>query len=104
MIIEAVKKCWRSDVFLRPLTGKFWKLTLQIIARYSKAVEMHCAEDFLLNLKKKKSENVPKFLHPSPSDPNFNAKGHFRTSSDTKIAGKLKFFYANLFLLSLITT
>ena len=90
MIIEAVKKCWRSDVFLRPLTGKFWKLTLQIVARYSKAVEMHCAEDFLHNLKKKKrtdDESIPKFLHPSPSAPNFNTKGHFRTSSDTKIAG-----------------
>ena len=34
-IMNAVKMCWmEKNVFLKPLTQKFWKLTLQIIARY----------------------------------------------------------------------
>lgn len=34
-IMEALSTCWRSDVFLKPLTQKFWKLSLQVIARYN---------------------------------------------------------------------
>ena len=34
VIMNAVGVCWTpKNVFLRPLTQKFWKLTLQIIAR-----------------------------------------------------------------------
>ena len=34
VIMNAVEVCWTpKNVFLRPLTQKFWKLTLQIIAR-----------------------------------------------------------------------
>ena len=35
-VMEAVDNCWKSNVFLKPLTNKFWKLTLQIIARFVK--------------------------------------------------------------------
>ena len=34
-IMNAVRMCWmEKNVFLKPLTQKFWKLTLQIVARY----------------------------------------------------------------------
>mgnify|MGYP001173784982 FL=1 len=92
VVLEGLKKCWRNDIFLQPLTSKFWKLTLQIFARYVKAVEIHSAEDFLANLKKKNKEI--KGLQPSPSTPDFRAKGHFRTASDTRLSG-LSFFSSN---------
>ena len=34
--LDAIYQCWKSDVFLKPLTQKFWKLSLQIVARYCK--------------------------------------------------------------------
>ena len=34
VIMTAIGNCWIPEVFLRPLATKFWKLTLQIIARY----------------------------------------------------------------------
>ena len=86
-VLDGVKKCWRSDIFIQPLTAKFWKLTLQIFARYSKAVDIHCSEDFLANLKKKSNESSIKSLHPSGSTPDFRSKGHFRTASDTRLSG-----------------
>ena len=85
VVLEGLKKCWRNDIFLQPLTSKFWKMTLQIFARYVKAVEIHSSEDFIVNLKKKNKEI--KGLHPSPSTPDFRAKGHFRTASDTRLSG-----------------
>lgn len=33
IVMEAVANCWKSQVFLWPLAQKFWKLTLQIVAR-----------------------------------------------------------------------
>ncbi len=53
--VEAVNQCWKSNVFLKPLTQKFWKLTLQILARYAKAVDN--AED---SLKLSSEEDVEK--------------------------------------------
>ncbi|XP_037088627.1 conserved oligomeric Golgi complex subunit 2-like [Pollicipes pollicipes] len=31
----ALRRCWGRDVFLRPLTHRFWQLSLQIVSRYS---------------------------------------------------------------------
>lgn len=33
-VIEAVRTCWREDVYLDELGHRFWRLTLQIICRY----------------------------------------------------------------------
>ncbi|KAF0314783.1 Conserved oligomeric Golgi complex subunit 2 [Amphibalanus amphitrite] len=31
----ALQRCWSSGVFLRPLTHRFWQLSLQIVSRYA---------------------------------------------------------------------
>lgn len=33
-VIEAVRTCWRDDVYLDELGHRFWRLTLQVIFRY----------------------------------------------------------------------
>lgn len=33
-VIEAIRTCWRDDVYLDELGHRFWRLTLQIIFRY----------------------------------------------------------------------
>ena len=37
-VITALEKCWNPSIFLEALLHRFWKLTLQIIARYCTAV------------------------------------------------------------------
>ncbi len=36
---QCLEQCWREDVFLQPLCHRFWKLTLQLLARYAKWIE-----------------------------------------------------------------
>ena len=72
VIIEAVASCWKPEVVLKPLAPKFWKLTLQIIARYAKAVTMASETS-----SGKPSQNIVQ--------PPTNVKSHMRSSSDTQI-------------------
>lgn len=32
---KSLNKCWDDGVYLRPIAHKFWKLSLQIISRYT---------------------------------------------------------------------
>ena len=79
VIMEAVTRCWQPEVVLKPLAAKFWKLTLQIIARYAKAVAIASSEGNLQACQK---------LIQQPAAP---VKSHMRSSSDTQI-GKLQFY------------
>ena len=36
-VLESLRHCWDPLIFLQPLTHRFWKMTLQILARYTKA-------------------------------------------------------------------
>ena len=36
-VMASVRQCWDPSIFLLPLTNRFWKMTLQILARYTKA-------------------------------------------------------------------
>merc|ERR1711963_277049 len=84
--MEAVRQCWRPEVFLKPLTAKFWKLTLQIIARYSKSVTLVTSVEHLESLLKSQGgssvEDERRKLSPSPSQL-FGTKSHFRSASDS---------------------
>jgi len=31
---RAIQACWSSDVYLKELTARFWRLTLQLVSRY----------------------------------------------------------------------
>lgn len=95
VVFEAVSKCWSNEVFLRPLTQKFWKLSLQVIARYCKAVAICSNEHNLKALLKpvgsktlKTSETCSTAssskLSPSPSLSSFS-KSHVRSASDTNL-------------------
>ena len=33
VVLEAARKCWDPDIYIQILMPKFWKLTLQIVAR-----------------------------------------------------------------------
>jgi len=33
-VVEAIRTCWRDDVYLDELGHRFWRLTLQIVCRY----------------------------------------------------------------------
>ena len=48
-VVSALAKCWNPSIFLSAVVHRFWKLTLQIIARYGaaveKAVSFICTED-----------------------------------------------------------
>ena len=108
--LDAIYQCWKSDVFLKPLTQKFWKLSLQIIARYCKAVEGSCSEDNLRALQTSTSSGTSttlttstsasrptttSTLSPSPSTASLT-KSHARSASDTglgknKLCGNLRF-------------
>ncbi|KAI8970293.1 oligomeric golgi complex component, COG2-domain-containing protein [Mycotypha africana] len=35
IIVKAIKQCWSDDIFLFGLSHRFWKLTLQLIKRYT---------------------------------------------------------------------
>ena len=37
-IISALEKCWNPSIFIPSLLHRFWKLTLQVISRYSTAI------------------------------------------------------------------
>ena len=100
-VLEAIEQCWKSDIFLQPLTQKFWKLSLQIIARYCKAVEVSCSVENIIGLLQstttadskslKMSEtslglSQQNKLSPSPSTASLTSmKSHARSSSDTGI-------------------
>lgn len=59
VIMNAVGVCWTpKNVFLRPLTQKFWKLTLQIIARYSKAVGLAASDEHHQSLLKSETAST----------------------------------------------
>jgi len=104
-VLEAVNQCWKVEVFLQPLTQKFWKLSLQIIARYCKAVELNCSEEHLRTLLKSSTKTLKTTaaaapsvaetsihsttfssskLSPSPSSSSLE-KSHTRSASDTGI-------------------
>ena len=36
---SCIQRCWQNDVLLLPLCHRFWKLTLQILARLTSWVE-----------------------------------------------------------------
>ena len=36
-VLSSMRHCWDPSIFLLPLTNRFWKMTLQILARYTKA-------------------------------------------------------------------
>jgi len=44
-VIEAIEKCWSSDVFIYGLAHSFWKFTLQLLARYSIWITTNLAND-----------------------------------------------------------
>jgi len=37
VVMTSIQKCWDPSIFIAALTHRFWKMTLQILARYSKA-------------------------------------------------------------------
>jgi hypothetical protein len=38
-IFQAIDRCWQKNVFLEPLTHRFWKLTLQCLVRFRVWIE-----------------------------------------------------------------
>ena len=40
-VLASIRQCWDPSVFLPPLTHRFWKMTLQILARYTKAGKVY---------------------------------------------------------------
>ncbi|KAM6956107.1 conserved oligomeric Golgi complex subunit 2 [Aplochiton taeniatus] len=69
---SCVLRCWSDRVYLAPLTHRFWKLTLQLYARYSK---------FLTEVltKTPASEGVKEAIRPLPSSASSTSS---RTSLD----------------------
>jgi hypothetical protein len=39
LLWQLIHRCWDRDIYLQPLCHRFWKLTLQLIARYSTWLE-----------------------------------------------------------------
>lgn len=37
VVLSSIRQCWDPSIFLVALTNRFWKMTLQILARYTKA-------------------------------------------------------------------
>ncbi|KAG0326541.1 Conserved oligomeric Golgi complex subunit 2 [Podila horticola] len=44
-IVNAIKRCWSTDVFIYGIADNFWKLTLQLMARYSIWISANLAKD-----------------------------------------------------------
>jgi hypothetical protein len=40
VVMASIQKCWDPSVFISTLTHRFWKMTLQILARFSKAASV----------------------------------------------------------------
>nr|XP_039270942.1 conserved oligomeric Golgi complex subunit 2-like [Styela clava] len=38
-LISCIEMCWKADIFLPPLVHRFWKVTLQCVARYNQWVK-----------------------------------------------------------------
>ncbi|GAA5925591.1 hypothetical protein JCM3775_001450 [Rhodotorula graminis] len=56
-VCRAVARCWDDEVWLEELSGRFWRLTLQIISRYRTWL----------------NDNVPRYVLPSsPSNANLS--------------------------------
>jgi hypothetical protein len=50
VVLSSIRQCWDPSIFLVALTNRFWKMTLQILARYTKAGTKefdHCQITFL---------------------------------------------------------
>ena len=37
VVLTSIRQCWEPAILLSALTHRFWKMTLQILARYTKA-------------------------------------------------------------------
>ncbi|KAF9327840.1 Conserved oligomeric Golgi complex subunit 2 [Podila minutissima] len=44
-IVNAIERCWSTDVFIYGIADNFWKLTLQLMARYSIWISANLAKD-----------------------------------------------------------
>ncbi|KAG0025530.1 Conserved oligomeric Golgi complex subunit 2 [Podila clonocystis] len=44
-IVNAIERCWSSNVFIYGIADNFWKLTLQLMARYSIWISANLAKD-----------------------------------------------------------
>ncbi|CAF4833392.1 unnamed protein product, partial [Rotaria sp. Silwood1] len=69
-IFQSIDRCWQTNVFLEPLSHRFWKLTLQCIVRFRVWIETFNIKTtdtkFLLNLYvdlQTFSNEVNKFFH-----------------------------------------
>ncbi|ORZ16738.1 oligomeric golgi complex component, COG2-domain-containing protein [Lobosporangium transversale] len=44
-IIHAIERCWSSNVFIYGIAHRFWRFTLQLLARYSIWISINLAKD-----------------------------------------------------------
>jgi hypothetical protein len=45
IIFQSIDRCWQTNVFLEPLSHRFWKLTLQCIVRFRVWIETFQVRD-----------------------------------------------------------
>ncbi|KAI9141689.1 hypothetical protein BKA69DRAFT_1072027 [Paraphysoderma sedebokerense] len=81
-LLNCILFCWRDDVFLEVLAGKFWKLTLQLIARY-----VTWLSD---NVKEAKIGNAGAGKIPANSPPNIPRQGSPSPQSSATSATNLR--------------
>jgi hypothetical protein len=49
VVLNAIGQCWSDQIFLYGLSHRFWKLTLQLITRYSVWTKEVTSESFVPN-------------------------------------------------------
>ncbi len=88
--MTAIEKCWSESVFIDALAHKFWKLTLQIISRFSTGVRS--APDLTVGLGDVPVTQETEALRSSATTVDLKAmnKGHARSSSYTGLVPEEK--------------
>ena len=55
VVLTSIRQCWDPAILLSALTHRFWKMTLQILARYTKAGKILTSKISCLTLKHSRS-------------------------------------------------